>query len=190
MSEESFTVVDEQARSTADFRTQIVEKIRQIAEREEQAQQNDTNSDLRTAVREVLEEFQTLIIQRNIWIRIYDDNEYPLPTFSRNAGRIVSDFLKDALQRHREGRVLAYVEVSFMIGEAATVVTIEDNAPSPAAKALMGSPLLERITTASLPGGFTLQAAIKNNIAHQLVSYLSVRSVTGCFTRYSFSFPH
>ncbi|MGB3852302.1 MAG: hypothetical protein WA958_20225 [Tunicatimonas sp.] len=190
MSDDSLTIIDEQALSTANFRTEIVDKIRQIAERE-QARQSDTPSDLRASVREVLEEFQTLIIQRNIWIRIYDDNEHPLPTFSQNARRVVSELLKGALQRHQTGKTLAYVEVSFVIGETATVVTIEDNAPSPAAKALVSSPLLERTTTASLPGGFTLQAAIKGDAPHQQpASHLSVRSVTGCFTRCSFSFPH
>lgn len=191
MSNNSTTATDRSVPSVANFRTEIVEKIRQIAEREEKTKPDVLPSDLRTSVREVLEEFQGLIIQRNVWVRIYDDNERPMPALNQNAGRAVGEILRGALQRHRTGRVLAYVEVSFMIGETATVVTIEDNAPSPAAEALIVSPLLERITTTSLPGGFTLQAAVKNNVPHQqLVSHLSVRSVTGCFTRCSFSFPH
>ncbi len=196
MSDSHFTVTDELAPPAPGFRTEIIEKIRQIAEREDRAQLGETDSDLRVSVRKVLEEFQSLVIQRNIWIRIYDDNERPLPTFDQKAAQAVSRLVKSALQRHRTGRMLAYVEISFLINETGTVVTIEDNAPSIKAEELAALPFLQQVTTTNLPGGFTLQGTIKLNSTDQKpterhsLGHLSVRCVTGCFTRFSLCFPH
>ena len=184
-----------------DFRTQIVEKIRQIAEREDQVPAGDAPGDLRISVRKVLEEFQSLIIRRNIWIRIYDDNKPPLPTFEQTAARAVSELIKNALRRHRTGRMLAYVEISFLINETGTVVTVEDNAPSVTAEELTQLPFLQQVTTTNLPGGFTLQGTIERDALNSDSSeqplggpnplgHLSVRCVTGCFTRFSLCFSH
>ncbi|MGB3778618.1 MAG: ATP-binding protein [Tunicatimonas sp.] len=179
-----------------DFRTEIIEKIRQIAEREDQAQPGDTSGDLRGSVRKVLEEFQSLVIQRNIWIRIYDDNERLLPTFDRTAAQAVGELIKNALRRHRTGRMLAYVEISFLINETGTVVTVEDNAPSVTTEELAQIPFLQQVITTDLPGGFTLQGVIGSSsvgqkpTGHHPVGHLSVRCVTGCFTRFSLCFSH
>ena len=191
MSNNHFAVTDGPFPWESDFRTEIIEKIRQIAEREDQVSPSGTNEDLRVSVRKVLEEFQSLIIQRNIWIRIYDDNEHPLPTFDQKAGQAVSALIKNALQRHRTGRMLAYVEISFLINETGTVVTVEDNAPSATAENLEQLPFLHQTTTTGLPGGFTLQGVIGHTARSRgPIGHLSVRCVTSCFTRFSLCLRH
>ncbi len=196
MSNNYLAVINETAPPTSDFRTEIIEKIRQIAEREDQTQQEDAAGDLRASVRKVLEAFQSLIIQRNIWIRIYDDNERPLPTFEPTAARAVGELVKSALRRHRTGRMLAYVEISFLISETGTVVTVEDNAPSVTVEELRSLSFLQQVTSTNLPGGFTLQGVIQRDATEQHplgqrpLGQLSVRCVTGCFTRFSLCLLH
>ena len=202
-----FTVNNELSAPETDFRTKIIEKIRLIAEREDRALSKEAaDGDLRMAVRKELEAFQSLIIERNIWIRIYDDNEQPLPTFDPTAAQAVGELVKSALRRHRTGRILAYVEISFLINETGTVVTIEDNAPSVTTEELAKYSFLQQITATELPGGFTLQGTVERSVAKQkLVGYhplgrmaapqhplghLSVRCVTGCFTRFSLCLLH
>ncbi len=201
MSSSHFAVSDEPSYLETDFRTKIIEKIRQIAEREDQIEQGDAGSDLRAAVRKVLEDFQSLIIQRNLWIRIYDNNERPLPSFDPRAAQAVSELIRSALQRHRTGKMLAYVEISFLINETGTAVTVEDNAPSITTEELAQFSFLQQVTTTKLPGGFTLQGTIGRNAPGQKpmgqtlgspnpLGHLSVRCVTGCFTRCSLSLLH
>ena len=201
MSNNYLAVINEVAPPASDFRTAIIEKIRQIAEREDRASLENAEGDLRGSVRKVLEAFQSLIIQRNIWIRIYDDNEQPLPTFDPTAAQAVGELMKSALRRHRTGRMLAYVEVSFLINETGTVITVEDNAPSVTVEDLTSLPFLQQATSTNLPGGFTLQGVIKSDAAEQApvgqrplgqcpLGHLSVRCVTGCFTRFSLCLNH
>ena len=192
-----FTVNNELSPPETDFRTKIIEKIRLIAEREDQALSKEAaDGDLRMAVRKELEAFQSLIIERNIWIRIYDDNEQPLPTFDPTAAQAVGELMKSALRRHRTGKMLAYVEISFLINETGTVVTVEDNAPSIAPEELAQLPFLQQIGTTDLPGGFTLQGTVERSVARQKsagqhpLGHLSVRCVTGCFTRSSLCLRH
>ena len=191
MSNNHFAVTNEPFSRKSDFRTEITERIRQIAEREDRAQQEDTAGDLRASVRKVLEAFQSLIIQRNIWIRIYDDNEQPLPTFDQTAAQAVGELVKSALRRHRTGRMLAYVEISFVINETGTVVTVEDNAPSITAEELAQLSCFQQVITTRLSGGFTAQGIIERAVPDQQpIGHLSVRCVTGCFTRFSLCLLH
>ncbi len=192
MSDMHFTVTKEPSLPETDFRTKIIEKIRLIAEREDQAlSKKAADGDLRMAVRKELEAFQSLIIQRNIWIRIYDNNERPLPTFDPTAAQAVGELVKNALRRHRTGRMLAYVEISFLINETGTVITVEDNAPSVTTEELAQLPYLQQLTTTNLPGGFTAQGTVGHESPSQPpTAYLSVRCVTGCFTRFSLCLRH
>ena len=178
---------------TEQFRAEIAEKMRSIAVREEQADQKDRadvpNRDVRVSVRKVLENFQQEVIRQNIWIRIYDDHGDALPTLDPQICRVVEETMKSALRRHQRGKVLAYVEISFLINESGTVITIEDNAPSLPIEEVTQLPYLHRQSTNTLSGGYTVQAVI-NDPEGRIVGDVSVRCVANCFTRFTLCVPH
>lgn len=169
------------------FRTEILDKIRRMAEREiDPDPLADVPGDgVRTTIRQTLEKFQREIIRQNIWIRVYDDHANPGPTFAAEICLAVAEIIKNALQRHRSSELLAYVEISFSSNETGTVVTVEDNAVSLSMEETKALSFLQIRNTKVLPGGYTVQAEIKGTS-----SEVSVRCVTNCFTRFGICLPY
>ena len=196
MRAKSYSVSSDDQDSLADtsgFRAEMAKKIHLIAEREDAISNEggtDTAGDMRVSVRNVLEAFQREIIRWNIWIRIYDDHGDNLPTFSPSACRAIEKIVENALQRHQSGKMLAYVEISFLINEAGTVITVEDNAPSMTAEEASQLPFLHQQNVTTLSSGYTVQATVGDSDCNTPVGQASVRCVANCFTRFSICFPH
>ena len=187
-----------QACGTSSFCTGVIEKIRLIAEREAgvvDIASDVSGGDMRRSVRGVLEEFQSEIIRRNIWIRIYDDHDNNLPMFDKKACRTIAEIIKNALKRHQSGKMLAYIEISFLVNETGTVVTIEDNASSISVDELHHLSFLQKHIINILPGGYTMQAVVSHRDTDApdegtTIGQASVRCVANCFTRFTVCFPH
>ena len=179
---------------SSEFRAEVIEKIRLIAGREESASPKDavngSNSDVRVSVRKVLEGFQREIIRRNIWIRIYDDHGSSLPAFDPNACQAIEKIIENALQRHQSGKLLAYVEISFLLNEIGTVVTVEDNAPSLTVEEMGQLAFLQQQNVTTLSSGYTIQAMVGGAPDRSPLGQVSVRCVANCFTRFTICFPH
>lgn len=176
-----------------EFRSEVIEKIRQIAVRESATDPKSSpaaSGDMRAAVRGMLEKFQQEIIQRNIWVRIYDDHGSDLPAFDPEACGAIERIMASAFRRHQSGRALAYVEISFLINETGTVITIEDNAPSLTAEEAEQLTFLQSPSTTVLPGGYTQQAVVCSADTRTTLGEASVRCVANCFTRFTVCFPH
>ena len=190
----TLAATDHSTEEVTRFRTEITEKIHRIAAREDQTDQESkkdvANKGLRGSVREVLEAFQQEIIRQNIWIRIYDDYGDSLPAFGEVVSHAVKEIMKCALRRHRTGKALAYVEISFLINETGTVVTIEDNAPCLLVEEVARMSFLHQQTVNVLPGGYTIQATIESTPTRASLGEVSVRCVTNCFTRFTLCVPH
>ena len=179
---------------SAEFCANVIEKIRLIAEREDRLGDEEpikvANSNMRVSVGNVLEAFQQEIIRRNIWIRIYDDHPGDLPSFHPKACGAIAEVIKDALRRHQTNHMQAYVEISFLVNETGTVVTIEDNALSLSVDELRGVLFLQEQRINELKGGYTVQASINDTETGTTLGQASVRCVTNCFTRFTACFPH
>ena len=177
-----------------EFRTEVVEKIRLIAAREAGADQKGeakaSHGDMRMSVRTVLEKFQQEIIRQNIWIRIYDDHGSNLPAFDQKACQAIEKIMENALRRHQSGKLLAYVEISFLINETGTVITVEDNAPSLTAEEVGQLTFLQHQNVTTLASGYTLQATVGDTCHSISLGQVSMRCVANCFTRFTVCFPH
>lgn len=179
---------------SVEFCASVMEKIRLIAERESNAATKEpiiaSNRDMRVSVGKVLEAFQQEIIRRNIWIRIYDDHPGDLPLFHPKVCEAIAEVITDALRRHQTSHMQAYVEISFLVNETGTVVTIEDNAPSLSIDELRSVSFLQEEHANELKGGYTVQASINDTETGTTLGQASVRCVTNCFTRFTACFPH
>lgn len=175
---------------SSEFYAIFTKKIRLIAERESNSDTEESNYDLRSSVRNVLEAFQQEIIRRSIWIRIYDDHPGDLPSFHPEACQAIAEVIKSALARHQSGHMLAYIEISFSVNETGTVVTIEDNASSLSVEELGSISFLQEQHTNVLKGGYTVQASVNDTETGTTLGQASVRCVANCFTRFTACFPH
>ena len=171
-----------------------MEKIRLMANREDRVEREDdtdrASGDMRYAVRKALEGFQREIIRRNIWVRIYDDHGSNLPTFDPGACQAIENIVENALRRHQSGTMLAYVEISFLMNETGTAITVEDNAPSLTAEEVAQLGFLQQQNVTTLSSGYTLQAIVSDTETGVVVGQVSVRCVANCFTRFTVCFPH
>ena len=179
---------------TSAFCESFIEKIRLIAEREHEADQpmltEIPQHDLRAVVSKVIEDFQQEIIRKNIWVRIYDDHSGDLPPLHPKACEAVAKIISSALSHPRMGSMLAYVEISFLISETGTVVTIENNGPSVSVDELQEISFLKTQYTNVSKGGYTVQATISDSETDTNLGQASIRCVANCFTRFTACFPH